>query len=235
MVVADFKAKFILNFIEDNRWKYITEGLGTTFSVTIFAILLGTVLGFLVAVIRSTADKNDRNPLIVRILDWFCKVYLTVIRGTPAMIQLLIMYYIVFTSPDISKRFVAILTFGINSGAYVAEIIRSGIMSIDNGQFEAGRSLGFSYPQTMIYIIMPQAFKNVLPALANEFIVLLKETSICGYIGLMDLTRGGDIIRSVTYEAFLPLIAVALIYLIMVMILSALVKKLERRLRSSER
>ena len=235
MVVADFKAKFILNFIEDNRWKYITEGLGTTFSVTIFAILLGTVLGFLVAVIRSTADKNDRNPLIVRILDWFCKLYLTVIRGTPAMIQLLIMYYIVFTSPDISKRFVAILTFGINSGAYVAEIIRSGIMSIDNGQFEAGRSLGFNYAQTMMYIVAPQAFKNVLPALANEFITLLKETSICGYIALTDITHGANVIRSQTYEPLMPLLAAALIYLAVVSLLSAGVSRLERRLRTDAR
>jgi len=233
--LADFKAKFILNFIEDNRWKYITEGLGTTFSVTIFAIILGTVLGFLVAVIRSTADKNDRNPLIVRILDWFCKVYLTVIRGTPAMIQLLIMYYIVFTSPDISKRFVAILTFGINSGAYVAEIVRSGIMSIDNGQFEAGRSLGFNYAQTMMYIVAPQAFKNVLPALANEFITLLKETSICGYIALTDITHGANVIRSQTYEPLMPLLAAALIYLAVVSLLSAGVSKLERRLRTDAR
>ena len=233
--MADFKAKFILNFIEDNRWKYITEGLGTTFSVTIFAIILGTVLGFLVAVIRSTADKNDRNPLIVRLLDWFCKVYLTVIRGTPAMIQLLIMYYIVFTSPDISKRFVAILTFGINSGAYVAEIVRSGIMSIDNGQFEAGRSLGFNYAQTMMYIVAPQAFKNVLPALANEFITLLKETSICGYIALTDITHGANVIRSQTYEPLMPLLAAALIYLAVVSLLSAGVSKLERRLRTDAR
>ena len=233
--MADFKAKFILNFIEDNRWKYITEGLGTTFSVTIFAIILGTALGFLVAVIRSTADKNDRNPLIVRILDWFCKVYLTVIRGTPAMIQLLIMYYIVFTSPDISKRFVAILTFGINSGAYVAEIVRSGIMSIDNGQFEAGRSLGFNYAQTMMYIVAPQAFKNVLPALANEFITLLKETSICGYIALTDITHGANVIRSQTYEPLMPLLAAALIYLAVVSLLSAGVSKLERRLRTDAR
>lgn len=233
--MADFKAKFILNFIEDNRWRYITEGLGTTFSVTIFAIILGTVLGFLVAVIRSTADKNDRNPLIVRILDWFCKVYLTVIRGTPAMIQLLIMYYIVFTSPDISKRFVAILTFGINSGAYVAEIVRSGIMSIDNGQFEAGRSLGFNYAQTMMYIVAPQAFKNVLPALANEFITLLKETSICGYIALTDITHGANVIRSQTYEPLMPLLAAALIYLAVVSLLSAGVSRLERRLRTDAR
>ena len=157
------------------------------------------------------------------------------IRGTPTMVQLLIMYYVIFASSNLNKVVVAFLAFGINSGAYVAEIVRSGIMSIDRGQLEAGRSLGFSYASTMWYIIMPQAFKNVLPALANEFIVLLKETSICGYIGLMDLTRGGDIIRSRTYNAFMPLLAVALIYLILVMILSALVRQLERRLRSSER
>ena len=151
------------------------------------------------------------------------------------MVQLLIIYYVIFSSIHIDKLIVAILAFGINSGAYVAEIFRSGIMSIDNGQFEAGRSIGFNYPQTMYYIIMPQVFKNVLPALANEFIVLLKETSICGYIGLMDLTRGGDIIRSRTYEAFLPLIAVAIIYLVIVMVLTSLVRRLERRLRASER
>ena len=233
--MADFKAKFILNFIEDSRWKYITEGLGTTFSVTIFAIILGTVLGFLVAVIRSTADRNEHSPFIIKVLDRICKVYLTIIRGTPAMIQLLIMYYIVFTSPNISKVIVASLTFGINSGAYVAEIVRSGIMSVDNGQFEAGRSLGFNYTQTMWYIIAPQAFKNVLPALANEFITLLKETSICGYIALTDITHGANVIRSQTYEPFLPLLGAAIIYLIIVTLLSAGVTRLERRLRTDER
>lgn len=233
--MADFKAKFILNFIEDSRWKYITEGLGTTFSVTVFAIVLGTVLGFLVAVIRSTADRNEHSPFIIKVLDRICKVYLTIIRGTPAMIQLLIMYYIVFTSPNISKVIVASLTFGINSGAYVAEIVRSGIMSVDNGQFEAGRSLGFNYTQTMWYIIAPQAFKNVLPALANEFITLLKETSICGYIALTDITHGANVIRSQTYEPFLPLLGAAIIYLIIVTLLSAGVTRLERRLRTDER
>lgn len=233
--MADFKAKFILNFIEDSRWKYITEGLGTTFSVTVFAIILGTVLGFLVAVIRSTADRNEHSPFIIKVLDRICKVYLTIIRGTPAMIQLLIMYYIVFTSPNISKVVVASLTFGINSGAYVAEIVRSGIMSVDNGQFEAGRSLGFNYTQTMWYIIAPQAFKNVLPALANEFITLLKETSICGYIALTDITHGANVIRSQTYEPFLPLLGAAIIYLIIVTLLSAGVTRLERRLRTDER
>ena len=210
---------------------YLVEGLGTTLLITFFSALIGIALGFLVAIIRSTYDKTGK----LKFWNTVSNLYLTIIRGTPAMVQLLIMYYVIFGSSSISKTIVAILSFGINSGAYVAEIVRSGIMSIDNGQFEAGRSLGFSYGKTMWYIIMPQAFKNVLPALANEFIVLLKETSICGYIGLMDLTRGGDIIRSRTYEAFLPLIAVALIYLVMVVILSRLVTLLERRLRSNER
>ena len=151
------------------------------------------------------------------------------------MVQLLIVYYVIFAAVDINKVLVAILAFGVNSGAYVAEIVRSGIMSIDQGQFEAGRSLGLNYRQTMVSIIMPQAFKNILPALANEFIVLLKETSISGYIGLTDLTRGGDIIRSQTYSALLPLVGVAVIYLIMVCFLSYLVGKLERRLRRNER
>ena len=171
----------------------------------------------------------------MKILNFICNIYLTVIRGTPTMVQLLIIYYVIFSSVHIDKLIVAILAFGINSGAYVAEIFRSGIMSIDNGQFEAARSLGLSYKTTMISVILPQAFKNVLPALANEFIVLLKETSISGYIGLNDLTRGGDIIRSITYDPMLPLIGVAIIYLVMVMGLSQLVKKLERRLRNNER
>ncbi|SDA53091.1 polar amino acid transport system permease protein [Lachnospiraceae bacterium G11] len=225
-----FKEKLIQNFIEEERYKMIFKGLGTTLLITLFAVLLGILLGFLVATIRSTYSKTGK----LFILDRICWIYITVIRGTPMIVQLLIMYYVIFASYN-SKVVVAILAFGINSGAYVAEIVRSGIMSIDAGQFEAGRSLGFSYASTMIYIIMPQAFKNILPALANEFIVLLKETSVCGYIGLMDLTRAGDIIRSRTYEAFLPLVAVAIIYLIMVAGLSYLVGLWERRLRASER
>jgi polar amino acid transport system permease protein/polar amino acid transport system substrate-binding protein len=225
-----FKEKLIQNFIEEERYKMIFKGLGTTLLITLFAVLLGILLGFLVATIRSTYSKTGK----LFILDRICWIYITVIRGTPMIVQLLIMYYVIFASYN-SKVVVAILAFGINSGAYVAEIVRSGIMSIDAGQFEAGRSLGFSYASTMIYIIMPQAFKNILPALANEFIVLLKETSVCGYIGLMDLTRAGDIIRSRTYEAFLPLVAVAIIYLVMVAGLSYLVSLWERRLRASER
>ena len=218
------------NLIAGDRWKYIANGLGVTLRITLFAVLIGIVLGFLVAVVRSTYEKTHK----LKVLNLICQVYLTVIRGTPMVVQLLIMYYIVFVSVT-SKIMVASLAFGINSGAYVAEIIRGGILSIDNGQFEAGRSLGFNYPQTMIYIILPQVFKNVLPALANEFIVLLKETSVCGYIALQDLTKGGDIIRSQTYNAYVPLFTVALIYLVMVMIFTQLVKLLERRLRSSER
>ena len=193
-------------------------------------MLLGVLLGFTVAVIRSTHDKTGK----LRLLNWLCKLYLTVIRGTPVVVQLLIIYFVIFGSVNISKILVAIVAFGVNSGAYVAEIIRGGIMSIDKGQFEAGRSLGLSYIQTMIYIILPQAFKNVLPALGNEFIVLLKETSVSGYIALQDLTKGGDIIRSQTYTAFMPLIAVALIYLAVVMLFSWLLGKLERRLKNNE-
>ena len=163
-----FADKFIQNFIEENRYMYLLKGLGNTFIITIFAVLIGVFLGFLVAIIRSTADKTGK----LKVLDLICRVYLTIIRGTPVMIQLLIMFYVVFVNSN-NKIFTAIMTFGINSGAYVAEIVRGGIMSIDNGQFEAGRSIGFNYPQTMYYIIMPQVFKNVLPALANEFIVLL--------------------------------------------------------------
>ena len=198
--------------------------------VTVFAVLIGVVLGFLIAIVRTTHDKTGK----LKILNAICKVYLTVIRGTPVVVQLMIIYFIIFGSVDISKVVVAIVAFGINSGAYVAEIFRSGIMSIDNGQFVAGRSLGFNYAQTMMYIVMPQAFKNVLPTLCNEFISLLKETSVSGYIALQDLTKGGDIIRSRTYDAFMPLIAVALIYLAMVMIFTKLVSLLERRLRNSD-
>ncbi|WP_276796821.1 amino acid ABC transporter permease [Ruminococcus champanellensis] len=218
-------------FLKDDRWKYLTDGLSTTLIVTFFAVILGMVLGFLIAIVRATHDKNGK----LGVLNFFAKVYLTVIRGTPVVVQLLILYFIIFATVNIDKTLVAILAFGLNSAAYVAEIVRSGIMSIDNGQFEAGASLGLNYSKTMLFIILPQAFKNILPALANECIVLLKETSVAGYIALVDLTKGGDIIRSQTYEAFLPLIAVAIIYLVMVMFLSAMVSKLERRLAKSDR
>ena len=229
-MIDNFKSAFYQNFIQDDRWRYIVDGLGNTLKITLFAVIIGIALGFLVAVIRSTYEKTGG----LKVLNALCKIYLTVIRGTPVLIQLLIIYFVVFGSVKIVKVFVAVMAFGINSGAYVAEIFRSGIMSIDNGQFEAGRSLGFNYRQTMIYIVMPQAFKNVLPALCNEFIVLLKETSVAGYIAIQDLTKGADIIRSRTYSAFMPLIAAAVIYLVMVMIFTYFVQKLERRLRSSD-
>lgn len=229
--LQEFYHKFTFNFIEDDRWKFLLKGLKNTIIIAIFAVLIGVALGFLIAVIRSFHDKSGS----LKILNAVCKIYLAIMRGTPVMIQLLIIYYVIFASVNVNKTLVAILAFGLNSAAYVAEIVRSGIMSIDNGQFEAGRSLGFNFSKTMWLIILPQAFKNVLPALANEFITLLKETSISGYIGLMDLTRGGDIIRSTTYDAFMPLIAVAVIYLVLVLILTSLVNRLERKLRSNER
>ena len=209
--------QFQFNFLDDSRWQFIVSGLKNTIIITFFAVLLGVFLGFLIAIVRSTHDKTGK----LKILNVICRVYLTVIRGTPTMVQLLIVYYVI--------------AFGMNSAAYVAEIVRSGIMSIDQGQFEAGRSLGLNYTQTMTKIILPQAVKNILPALGNEMIVLLKETSISGYIGLTDLTRGGDIIRSQTYSALFPLLAVAAIYLVIVCFLTYLVGRLERRLRNNER
>ena len=223
--------RFNLNFIESNRWMYIAEGLQTTLIVTFFALIIGVVLGFVLALIRATHDRVGS----MKVANAIAKTYLTIIRGTPVTVQLLIIYFVIFGSVNISKILVAILAFGLNSAAYVAEIFRGGIMSIDIGQMEAGRSLGFNYWQTMWHIILPQAFKNVLPTLGNEFIVLLKETSVSGYIALQDLTKGGDIVRSRTYDAFFPLIAVALIYLTMVMIFTKLVEMLERRLQQSER
>ena len=229
-MLQEWQEKFYLNFIKDERWRFIWDGLKVTLQVTFLAVLIGIVLGLLVAIVRSTYDKTGK----LRILNLLCKLYLTVIRGTPVVVQLLIIYFVIFASVSVDKIIVAVMAIGFNSGAYVAEIFRSGIMSIDNGQMEAGRSLGFTYSQTMFYIVMPQAFKNVLPALGNEFIVLLKETSVSGYIALQDLTKGGDIIRSQTYSAFMPLFAVALIYLVMVLIFTKLVNMLERRLRNSD-
>ncbi len=238
--LAEWKARLIYNFIEDDRWRYLTDGLAVTLQITFFAVILGIAIGILVAIIRSTYDKNKDEmrwsiwKVLLYILNFICKVYLTVVRGTPVVVQLMLMYFVIMASTT-NKLLVATLAFGINSGAYVAEIFRSGIMSIDAGQFEAGRSLGFNYTRTMWFIIIPQAFKNVLPALANEFIVLLKETSVSGYVAMNDLTKGGDIIRSRTFDALPPLIAVALVYLILVMFFTFLVGRLERRLRNSER
>ena len=231
---------FVKTFITDDRWVQLLNGLLDTVEITLFAAAIGIAIGFLIAIIRSTYDMNlsgkkcrSFGDYILKIVNFICNIYITVIRGTPVVIQLMIMYFIVFASSR-DGIIAAIISFGINSGAYVAEIVRSGIMSIDKGQFEASRSLGFDYKSTMIHVIIPQAFKNILPALGNEFIVLVKETSVAGYVAIQDLTYVGNLIRSRTYEAFFPLIAVALIYLVIVLILTFLLKKLERRLRSSD-
>ena len=232
--------KFV--YLGDDRYKLLIEGFFNTLKITAGALLIGVVIGIIVAAIRSSYDKNKETMKlrggigyrVLAVINAICKVYLTVIRGTPVVVQLMICYFIVFVSAQDGVP-VAIFAFGINSGAYVAEIFRAGIMSIDNGQFEAGRSLGFNYIQTMIYIVIPQVMKAILPALLNEFIALLKETSVAGYVGITDLTRGGNIIRGVTFSAFMPLIAVALIYLVMVVCLTKIVGVIERRLRKSER
>ncbi len=221
---------FRRNFITNNGWKLILRGLGVTLQITFFAVIFGNILGFIVGVTRSVYEKTGR----YRFFNSICKLYITIVRGTPVVVQLLIINFVIFQSVSISKIVVAIIAFGVNSGAYVAEIFRSGIMSIDSGQMEAGRSLGLTYAQTMRSIIMPQAFKNVLPTLGNEFIVLLKETSVAGYIALDDLTRMGYIIQSRTFDAFWPLIGIAVVYLVLVVGLSRLLNLLERRLRKSD-
>ncbi len=227
----ELKAQFVLNFITDDRWMSLLWGLFVTLKITFFAVILGFVLGFSVAIVRNVYENTKK----LKILNFICNIYLTVIRGTPVVVQLLIIYFVIFSSIRIDKSIAAILAFGINSGAYQAEIFRSGINSIPKGQMEAGRSLGFSYAQTMVNIIMPQAIKNVLPTLGNEFIVLMKETSVAGYIALEDLTKAGDVIRSRTYSAMMPFLAVALLYLIMVMFFTYLLKLFERRLARSGR
>ena len=231
---------FVKTFITDDRWVQLLNGLLATLEITFFAVIIGVAIGFLIAIVRSTYDMNlsgkkcrTLSDYILKAVNAICNIYITVIRGTPVLIQLMIMYFIVFASSR-DGMIAAIISFGVNSGAYVAEIVRSGIMSIDKGQFEASRSLGFNYRSTMIHVIIPQAFKNILPALGNEFIVLFKETSVAAYISVQDLTYVGNLIRSRTYEAFFPLIAVAIIYLVIVLILTFLLKKLERRLRSSD-
>lgn len=237
--LMELKDTFILNFIEDDRWRYLVKGLGVTLTVTFFALLLGLVIGVVAAMIRAAYDQAGRDlppgpgKTLFRLANGLVQLYVTVIRGTPVVVQLLIGYFVVFVSST-NTVLVASLVFGFNSGAYITEIIRSGIMSIDPGQFEAGASLGFNYVGTMRFVIIPQAVKVVLPTLANEFIALLKETAVCGYIGLTDLTKAGDIIRGGTFSAFMPLLAVALIYLVFVLMFSAIFGKLERRLRTND-
>ena len=239
---AAFVEEFTFVFIEDARYKHMVKGFLNTLKITGGALLVGIVIGIVIAAIRSSYDKNKESMklrkgigyYVLMVLNGICKVYLTVIRGTPVVVQLMISYFLIFVNAQDGVP-VGIFAFGINSGAYVAEIFRAGIMSIDNGQFEAGRSLGFNYLQTMRHIIIPQMFKAVLPTLCNEFIALLKETSVAGYVGVIDLTKAGNVIAGRTFSYYMPLLSVAAIYLVMVMVLSWLVGRLERRLRKSER
>ena len=217
-------------FLEDNRYMWMLEGLGNTLLITLGALGIGVVIGALIAITKYFCEGNKK----LRFFNWLCDLYTTVIRGIPVTVLLLVFFYIIFVSVKDGVP-VAIVAFGINSGAYVAEIIRSGIMAVDPGQMEAGLSLGFGYIPTMRHIILPQAFKNVLPPLCNEFIVLLKETAVVGYIGLMDLTYAASRIRDATYSPFMPLIGSAASYRLLVMFFTWLVGKLERRLRNSDR
>ena len=223
--------QFYQSFILKDRYMNLVLGLENTLIITVFAVLLGVLLGTGVALVKVS---HANNPGKLRILNGICTLYLTLIRGTPVVVQLMIMYYVILSNTSVNDITSAILAFGINSGAYVAEVIRTGILSVDRGQIEAGRSLGLSQRTTMVKIVFPQALKNVLPAIGNEFIALLKETSVAGYIGIQDLTKGGDIIRSITYLAFTPLLTTAAVYLLLVIGLTALLTKFERRLRRSD-
>lgn len=224
--------KLYETFIVGDRYMTLIEGLEKTLIITFGALIIGVCIGAIVAIIKVFADGSKSK--VMRLLDMICNLYLTVIRGTPVVVQLLIFFFIIFTSAK-DGTWVAMLTFGINSGAYVAEVIRSGIMAIDVGQMEAGRALGFSKLKTMWLIILPQAFKNILPAIGNEMIALLKETSVAGYVAVIDLTKAGNQIKNTTYDQFNPIIVVALTYLIIVIIMTKLLSVLERRLRKNER
>ena len=224
--LTELSEEIYKSLIYQQRYEYVLDGLKNTIIMTLFATLIGIALGIIIAIIRDNYEKNKKLP----ILNGICNIYVSVIRGTPALLQLMIIYYVVFKSVDINGVLVGIIAFGLNSAAYVSEIIKAGINSINKGQMEASRALGFNYSQSMKYIIMPQAIKNILPALGNEFITLLKETSVAGYIGIIELTKSSDIIASRTYDYFFPLIMVATIYLIMTLGLSKLVKAMERKL-----
>ena len=219
---------FYNSIIYDNRYEYILEGLFHTILIAFFAVIMGIIIGLFLALICHYHDNTGK----LKILNGISKTYINIIRGTPVLLQLMIIYYVIFKSVNINIIIVGILAFGLNSGAYVAEIIRSGLISIDKGQMEAGYALGLNYSKIMKYIVMPQAIKNVLPALGNEFITLLKETSAGAYIGILELTKASDIIASRTYEYFFPLIIIASIYLIMTLGLSKLVNLMERRLNN---
>ena len=230
-MLEDLWDEFYRNFIQDAQWSYLTRGLGNTMAITGLALVLGVVIGFLTAILRCVYETTGK----LWLLNEIAGVYVGLIRGTPLMVQLLVIYFVLLLPNGIEKFPAAVLCFGLNSGAYVSEIVRGGIMAVDKGQMEAGRSLGFGFASTMFHVVLPQAFKSCLPALCNEFITLFKETSVAFYIGVADLMQGGLKIRSITYSNFMPLIAVAIIYLVIVLILTRLVGILERRLRRSER
>lgn len=224
-MILDIKSDFYNSIIYDDRYLYILEGVKNTIIMALFAVIIGILLGLVIALIRNNYDNNKKLP----ILNQIAKLYVTIIRGTPVLLQLMIIYYIIFATVDINIILVGVIAFGLNSSAYVSEIIRAGISSIDKGQMDGGRALGLTYKETMRMIILPQAIKNVMPALGNEFITLLKETSVAGYIGIIELTKAGDIISSRTYNYFFPLIITAIIYLIMTLGLSKIISKFEKR------
>lgn len=223
--------QFYQTLIEQNRYRFILEGLGKTLIIAFFAVILGVILGGLVALIRNYHEETKK----AKLANFISKLYVTIIRGTPAVLQLMIIYYVIFRTVDINTILVGVIAFGINSGAYVSEIIRAGINSIDRGQKEAADSLGLTYRETMKSIILPQAIRNVLPALSNEFITLLKETSVAGYIGIIELVKAADIIASGTYNYFFPLIIIAIIYLILTIGLSKLLTIFEKKVLSHAR
>ena len=223
--------KIIQTFVTQNRYKLFLEGFGNTILIAVCATILGVLLGTVVALCRVQHMQTGK----LKILDRILSIYVAIIRGTPVVLQVMIMYYIVLASLKEYAVMIAILAFGLNSGAYVSEIIRGGIMAVDSGQMEAGRSLGLSRVSTMLHVILPQAVKNCLPSLGNEFISVLKETSVVGYIPVTDLTRASDRVIGITYNAFFPLISVAVVYFILVAGLSALFKKMERKLAVSDR
>lgn len=222
---VEFGETFHKCFIREDRYKLLLDGIGVTIKVSLLAAVLGLIIGFIIASCNLSKKKG---------LNIIGKIYTDVIRGTPSVTQLMIIYFVVFATVHWEKWIIAAIAFSINSGAYVSEIIRAGILSIDKGQTEAGRSLGLTNAQTMVHIVIPQAFKNIFPAMCNEFITLIKETAIVGYVGLVDIQKAGDFIKSATYEAFMPLIGTAIIYFVLIKVLTTVLGKLEVRLRKSD-
>ena len=224
--MADVMSRVTATFITENRWEWFLSGLGYTLLISLFAVLLGLAIGILMALMRLSKSK---------ILRFISGLYIDIIRGTPTMVQLLIIYYIIFANVDISKWIVGVIAFGINSGAYMAEIVRGGILSVNIGQTEAGRSLGMTHSQTMMSIIMPQAMKNIIPALGNEFIVLIKETAVIGMVANIDLVGAARKVQSLTYDFIVPLLSIAVIYYIVIKILSLILQQIEKSLRKSDK